>query len=220
MEQIKKKEQPKHFEGITIQATFALLSIVIGGLLTFVEEVNIRTLCTAFCIILLIAGVLSSVYFFASGGYKRLRDYSLSFGILLLILGCCGLIKSESLEASFVAYIGFAMLILGVLTLQNTIQLTVMKCRLNILAFTFALLILAASIISITGFEPVINAIENFPQMALLISGVFNLIGFLVTAVVLHQYHRLKERQRKEEDDGNVVGEGQGAEESEVHEEV
>lgn len=203
MEKTNKSEKVRRSDGIITQIVFAALSIVIGGALTFVQSVDTQILCIIFCVMLIISGVGYAAVFFISGGHKRLYDYRLSLGILLFILGCCGVFKAEALAGAFPIFAGVVTLMLGTMLLQSTIQLTVVGSRANILVFVFSILVLAASVISLTGFAPIMNTVEIFPQLSLMISGVFDLVSFILTAIVLRKARRQEEKQKAEAENKN-----------------
>lgn len=153
---------------------------------------------------LMISGVGCTAAFFLSGGHKQLYDHRLSLGILLFILGCCGIFKAGALAGAFPIFAGAVTLMLGMALLQSTVQLTVVGSRSNILFFIFSVMALAASVISLTEFSPVINIAEVFPQLSLMISGVFDLVSFLLTAAALRKAQRQEERQKAETKNKNA----------------
>ncbi len=202
--QINKSEKVRRSEGIILQIVFAVLSIVIGGTLTFVQNVDTQILCVIFCVMLMLSGIGYAVAFFLSGGHRRLYDHRLSLGILLFILGCCGIFKAGALADSFPIFAGAVTLMLGTMLLQNTVQLTVVGSRAKFLALVFSVLVLIASVISLTEFAPVMNIVEIFPQLSLMISGIFDLVSFIITAIILRKAQLQEEKKKAEAENKNA----------------
>lgn len=183
-----KREEPRHGpDGLTLQIALAVICLAIGGLLLFVPEIDVRTLCVASCVLLLLGGAASIAYFFISGGTRSLREYSFSLGVLLAVLGGCGFAQLDALAASFLTATGFLALVLGVFMIQSTVQLSALRSGLNILAFLFALVTLFGAVVTLTGFQPILLAAPVFPQAVLLAAGALSLVSLLMTALVLRQ---------------------------------
>ena len=156
--------------------------VLLGALLTFVPDIDIRTLCVVFCVVLVAAGVADIVYFFATGAFWRMDDYTFAFGVLLLILGCCGFTQLDSLEASFLSLMGILLLIVGVAALQNTVQLRLTGSVFWIGALVFTVLILFFGVVVITNVKAVINALGYW---LLIGGGALGLITMFVTGIFL-----------------------------------
>ncbi len=187
MENVKAPERKARRSGMILQIALAVICIALGGALLFVKELNVKIFCNIFCIALIVAGIACIAHFFITGAYRRISEYGFSLGILLVILGVCGFIRAEALSASFGTYTGFLTLLLGVIMIQSTVQLSVMRSGLNIVVFIFSLITLICSVIVIMGIKPILSAIGIFPQLSLLVSGVLSLISFVVTAITLHK---------------------------------
>ena len=156
--------------------------VLLGALLLCVPDIDIRTLCVLVCVVLVAAGVAAIVYFFATGAFWRMDDYNFAFGVLLLILGCCGFAQLDALEASFLPLMGILLLIVGVVALQNTVQLRLAGSVLWIGALVFTVLILFCGVVVLTNVKPVIDALGYW---LLIGGGALGLITMFVTGIFL-----------------------------------
>ena len=175
----------KHSGWLGLQIGLPVICLILGGALLLVPDLDAKLICTAACLLLLLAGLLSILSFFVRKGYRQLRDYSFSLGILLLALGGSGLARLDTLAGSFLTASGFPALAVSVILLQCAVQLTVLNRRTNLLVFIFALVSLFGSITVITGFRMVLDTIPVLPQLTLLLSGVFGLLALLLTGLAI-----------------------------------
>ncbi len=183
----KKEGKRRRMSGSALQLMLALASLLLGSLLTFVTELDVRTLCYVFCIVLVAAGVAAIAYFFLSGAYRRLDDYNFALGVMLMILGCCGFARIEGMEGSFLAYMGFLVLALGIVALQNTVQLRVVGSALWPVGLLFTAVILFGGITILLDIRAVWDKVQYW---ILIVSGVLGLAGLIMTAIVLHRTAR------------------------------
>lgn len=167
--------------GMIWQIALSVIGIVLSALLLFVPEIEPRTLCYILCGVLVAGGVAAVIAFFLREGYRRLRDYRFALGILLLILGCCGLLRIEEMAEAFTFYMGLTALILSVMILQGTVQLWVLKNRLWILNLILTILTLAGSTLVLANTTALFEKIPGFACWVLLITGGAGLISLLFT---------------------------------------
>ncbi len=179
------EKQTRRSGWLGLQIGLPLICLIFGGMLVLFPDLDAKLICTAVCLLLLLAGLLSILSFFVRKGYQVLRDYSFSLGILLLALGGSGLARLDTLAGSFLTAGGFLSLAVSVILLQCAVQLTVLNHRTNLLVFIFALASLFGSITVITGFRLVLDAIPDLPQITLLLSGSFGLLGLLLTGLAI-----------------------------------
>ena len=195
MAKTKKEGKERRMSGAALQAVLSAVALLLGVLLTFVADVNVRTLCYVFCAMLIAAGVAAIVYFFMSGAYRRLDDYNFALGVLLLVLGCCGFARIAALETSFQACMGILALIIGIIALQNTVQLKITDSSLWICMLIFTALIIFGGVTILIDIRAVWDLLEYW---ILIIAGVLGLIGLILTAVVLRGAAKREEKAAKE----------------------
>ena len=182
MARTKQEGKERRMSGAALQVVLSLVALLLGALLTFVAEVDVRVLCYVFCALLIAAGVAAIVYFFMTGAYKRLDDYNFALGVMLLILGCCGIAKIGALEGSFQVCMGILTLIIGVIALQNTVQLKITDSALWICTLIFTALIIFGGITILVDFRVVWNLLQYW---ILILTGVLALNSLIMTAAVL-----------------------------------
>ena len=180
----------KKLGGAWYQAVLSLVSVILGGAMLFVPGVQARGICYAGCLVLLAVGLVYVAIYFITGAYRRLRDRHFALGVLMLLLGVCGLIRLDALAGAFRTYLGVASLLLGIMLLQDTVQLTVLGSRWNILELIWTLLILFASVCLIAQFKAVLDLREDLPQLTLFIAGLLSFLSLGITALVVGKIRR------------------------------
>ncbi len=181
--------QERRNYGQAVQIILSVICILLGALLLFVPQIEVKTLSYAFCIALLVLGLISVVTFFASGGYKRLHDYRFAAGILLLVLGCCGIVRVQELADRFEIYAGLCALVLSAFILQGAVQMKIMKRGSWIAELVLTVLALVGSTFILAGVK-LIDRIKGFSAWVLVIAGIFSLISLLIVALGLHNAKR------------------------------
>lgn len=190
-----REKKPRRMSGAALQAVLSAVALLLGALLTFVPDVSVRTLCYAFCALLIAAGVAAIVYFFMTGAYKRLDDYNFALGVLLLILGCCGFAQIGALELSFRTWMGFLTLVIGVIMLQNTVQMRSVDSGLWICALIFTALVIFGGIVIVADITAVWNALGFWiPTVA----GALGIVTLILTAIALRGAAKRAEKAAEE----------------------
>ncbi|MBO4914899.1 MAG: DUF308 domain-containing protein [Oscillospiraceae bacterium] len=170
----------KKRDGLILQIVISVVCAAVGILLLFVQEVQESTLCSIFCYVLLAAGVVSIIAFFATKGHRRLHDYRFAYGVVLLVLGVVGLIRADALVAGLTVCIGLVTLVLAVVILQGFVQLRVVGNRIWIVELVLTVLSLAGSILVLLSVKPIFNLIKDFPYWVLTCVGIFSLVSLLL----------------------------------------
>lgn len=183
--------------GVWIRVAIAVVSIAIGALLLFVPAITTRIIAMSFSILLIVAGGAFITYFFTSGAFRRVRDNTFSIGVLLAILGICGLVKLDDLVTVFPFCIGLVTLLLGILMLQETVQLTVLGTKANIAEFVLTVLTVLAGIVVITDFRLILDSAPIFPELSLFIAGILTLVCLLISVIAIRAVRRRKEAEEK-----------------------
>ena len=165
--------------GLVLQIAGSVSAVILGVLLLFVPQVQVITLCYVICGVMMAVGLTGIVSFFLTGAYREMHDYQFSAGILLLILGACGLFRAEDMAERLEYYIGLASLVLAVVILQGTVQLWAMKSKVWGLDLLLTILSLTGSILVLAGVKPVLEAVPSLPYWTLFLVGVFSLVSLL-----------------------------------------
>lgn len=187
--------QARHPDALPLQILLALISILLGILLLFVPQISISVLCYFFCGGMIAVGIGMIVAFFVSDAYKLMHNYFFSIGVLIIILGCCGLIRNSELCDRFTFFIGVTALVLSVFILQNTIQMRVLNNSLWVADLILAIPSTIAAILVLVDLKPLLKWIPTFPHWALLVSSILSLISLLLTSIGLFVSNRKAARQ-------------------------
>ncbi len=190
-------------DSILNESTMSLLMMAVSsGVLAFMtlftknvsSEGIIRTGASLF----IVCGAFLSIKYLFGRGYMRLNDYSFSTGILLVILGICGLLSAPRLVYLQDTVFSLLTLVAGVYFLQCMIQFIRLNAGAWILEMIAAMLAIASSLIGLLNGRAVLNRINGFVPWALLISSGFAVISVLLSAMLVHAYRRRMEQAEKE----------------------
>lgn len=171
--------------GIITQVLLAAVGVAVGYLLLFSKTVEIGTLCQLLCGGLVTAGIISIVSFFLAGDYKRIDRYGFAIGVLLVMFGCIGFLRIDSLTSNFGIYMGMLSLILAVLTLQGTVQMKVLDYAVWILNLILTIVCLAGSFCVLAEIKAITDLVNGFSGWVLLINGICCLFSLIVTWICI-----------------------------------
>ena len=166
----------------------------------------ITTICQILCGGLIVVGVVSIVSFFVSGDYKRIDRYGFALGTLLILLGAIGLVRSADVASHFELYAGLLSLILGILTLQGTVQIKVLDYAIWILNLLLSLICLIGAFCVLSEITAVTGLVDGFPNWLLLIAGVSCLFSLLTTWICILLGRRSPQGRRRAQSRGSSQG--------------
>lgn len=176
-----KSYQKENQKGISyiLMILMSLLCVVIAGLLLFIPAIEVSTVCYTFCTGFILWGILHISKFFLSHAYRKRNDYSFSMGVLLVVLGCCGMIRMDAIIAKKDICFGMITLCMGILTLQSAIQLNALQYKYWMWDMAAAFVIILSSVFVITDTTILVQNIPSFSEWVLFVAGlisVFNII--------------------------------------------
>lgn len=183
---------------VVTQILLSAVAIGLGYLLLFNNTVQIATLCQLFCGGLVIVGIVSIIAYFVSNDYKRIDRYGFTLGVMMILLGCIGLLRMESLTANFEIYTGMLALVLGVLTLQGTVQVKVMDYAVWILNLILAIVSIGGAFCVLSNITFVTQLVAGFSNWMLLVCGGASLFSLLVTWICIMLVSRKEKKAQKE----------------------
>ena len=160
-----------------------VLSVISCFCLLCIENLNVETICRIFFLLFAVVGLLLIFYFFYKKQYLEWNQYGFSIGVLILILGCIGFIKSEILCDIFNLFIGFLVLLIGIFSLQWAIQLKFLRLDMDLVYF-----------------------IDQFPVWLLLISSLFNLLSLTWLSITILRFKKKKDNEKKEGEEDDQTG--------------
>ena len=173
--------QKENGKGISyiLMILMSLLCVVIAGLLLLVPAIEVSTVCYTFCTGFILWGILHISKFFLSHAYRKRNDYSFSMGVLLIVLGCCGMIRMDAIIAKKDICFGMITLCMGILTLQSAIQLNALQNKYWMWDMAAAFVLILCSVFVITDTTILVHNIPAFSEWVLFVAGlisVFNII--------------------------------------------
>ena len=183
---------------VITQVLFSAVAIAIGYLLLFGQSVQVLTLCQILCGGLVIAGIVSIASFFVSGDYKRIDRYGFTIGVLLVLLGCIGLLRISDLTKNFEMYTGLLALILAVLTLQGTVQVKVLDYAVWIINLIISIACIAGSFCVLSAITPITGLVDGFSSWVLLICGGSCIFSLIVTWICILLAGRREKKAKQE----------------------
>ncbi len=197
----KKAEEKKKNSGIisvVMTSIMSLIFITIASLMLFVKEVTIAYICYAVCGMAIVAGIFLIVRYFVTEAYRDLNEYWFAEGVLIVSLGICGLLKVDVLVSMFIAVVGVALLISGVVKLQSALDLRMMDD-----AVWFFMLMISVVII---GFSMCVllkpDMDKTYTWYVLLADGVLGLINIIYLYFRVKSYNKaeIKAKEKQEEE--------------------
>ena len=177
-------EQAKKPRGAVVRIIFSVACILIGALLLFVKEIELITLGYVLSSVLIVGGIYLATAFFISGAYKKLNDYRFAAGVLLAVLGLCGLIRASDVADRMEFYVGLSVLVLSSVMLQGAVQMRALGNRgIFIAELVMTALTAAAAVIVLTRLGAITDKVPNFAGAALLAAGFFSLLTLLLSYI-------------------------------------
>lgn len=189
--------------GTIFLAAVAVLFILVGSVMLFVEGIKELYLIYMISALLIALGIGLIVKYFVTEAYRSMHDYGFSGGALIVILGGSALARSGQLTAQIAVFVGLLVLSVAVVMLQQAMQLHIMRKKVWIVVLVISLLTLLASVLLLFDIHAVTGKIDGFAYWVLLIAGVLTLLCMLISGIGVkvfqHQEHEEMLRMEKEQ---------------------
>ena len=189
--------------GTIFLAAVAVLFILVGSVMLFVEGIKELYLIYMISALLIALGIGLIVKYFVTEAYRSMHDYGFSGGALIVILGVCALARSGQLTAQIAVFVGLLVLSVAVVMLQQAMQLHIMRKKVWIVVLVISLVTLLASVLLLFDIHAVTGKIDGFAYWVLLIAGVLTLLCMLISGIGVkvfqHQEHEEMLRMEKEQ---------------------
>ena len=189
--------------GTIFLAAVAVLFILVGSVMLFVEGIKELYLIYMISALLIALGIGLIVKYFVTEAYRSMHDYGFSGGALIVILGGCALARSGQLTAQLAVFVGLLVLSVAVVMLQQAMQLHIMRKKVWIVVLVISLVTLLASVLLLFDIHAVTGKIDGFAYWVLLIAGVLTLLCMLISGIGVkvfqHQEHEEMLRMEKEQ---------------------
>lgn len=189
--------------GTIFLATVALLFILVGGVMLFVDGVKELYLIYVLSALLIALGIGMIVKYFVTEAYRSMHDYGFSGGALVVILGGCALARSGQLTGQIAVFVGLLVLSVAVVMLQQAMQLHIMHKKVWPVVLVIALVTLLASVLLLFDSRSVTDKVSGFAYWVLLVAGILTLLCMLISGIgvklFLHQERDEMLRMQKEQ---------------------
>lgn len=204
--------------GTIFLAAVAVLFILVGCVMLFVDGMQELYLIYMISALLIALGIGLIVKYFVTEAYRSMHDYGFSGGALVVILGGCALARARQMTTQIGAFVGLLVLAVAVVMLQQAMQLHIMRKKAWIPVLAISLVTLLSSVLLLFDLQSVTGKVKGFAYWVLLTSGVLTLLCMLVSGIgvklFLHQEHnellRMQKEQRlafaREEDQKRLAG--------------
>ena len=188
--------------GTIFLAAVAVLFILVGSVMLFVEGIKELYLIYMISALLIALVIGLIVKYFVTEAYRSMHDYGFSGGALIVILGGCALARSGQLTAQIAVFVGLLVLSVAVVMLQQAMQLHIMRKKVWIVVLVISLVTLLASVLLLFDIHAVTGKIDGFAYWVLLIAGVLTLLCMLISGigVKVFQYQEHEEMLRMEKE--------------------
>lgn len=171
------------FLGTIFLAAAAVLFIVVGAVMLFVESISELYLTYMVSAILIALGIGLIVKYFVTEAYRSMHDYGFCGGALIVILGACGLARAGQVSAQIAVFVGLLVLAVAMVMLQQAMQLHIMRQKAWTGVLVVSLLTLLASLLLLFDIGSVAERVNKFAYWVLLFSGILTLACMVISGI-------------------------------------
>ena len=189
--------------GTIFLTAVALLFILVGSVMLFVDGVQEQYLVYMISALLIALGIGLIVKYFVTEAYRSMHDYSFSGGALIVILGGSALARAKELTGQISVLAGLLVLAVAVVMLQQALQMHIMRKSVWPVVLTIAVVTLLAAVVLLFDLRFLTGTIEKIAYWILLIAGILTLLCMVISAIgvklFLHQEKDELVRREKEQ---------------------
>ncbi len=193
----KKEREETNFFGMMTQIMLSSLFALTGALMLFVPGMKSLYFLYVTSGVLLVAGAWLMFRFFLKKGYQRITDYNFSIGLLIFVFGVVVLIRAGDMTEFFTTLLGILIAMEAAILLQLAIQIIGLHGKAWPLPMFSAIIVLAYSLLVLTGYKGIFKNNETLFYGCLFGSGLLGLISLIAAAGRSHSFK--KEEQAREE---------------------
>ena len=182
----------------------AVVFAAIAAVVLFVPGLELKPEYLGYLIgaALVIVGIVFIVRYFVTDAYKNMNAYGFSAGTLLVILGICALLRADAIGIAFDLVLGIAVLLMGIIILQHSLDLKRMSDFMWIVALISSLLAVACGVIMILKPSPEKIDYAKYNWWAVLISSglgfIFNIYTLIRVAIFNKHEKKTAEQEAKD----------------------
>lgn len=175
----------------------AIIFILVGACLLFVPQINLTNICYFLCASIVIAGIYMIVRYFLADGFKENSNYGFSIGVFCTVLGIIGFIKTNDIIGFFPAAIGILVLVLGVVLLQDSLDLKRMNNGIWVVIGVISLVVIGAAVICIINPFPDATTRQTVVAYLIFVDGILTILSKLIVMFSLRGYNKALEKRVK-----------------------
>lgn len=186
--------------GMGLGGVFAVsaIFIVLGLLLLLVPQIKPVYIAYAMSIAFVVVGIIWIVQYFLTEAYRNINRYGFSAGTLCVILGICAMLKAEAISGYFLLCMGILILVMGVVKLQNALDLKALEASTWKAVLGLALAVMICAVIVIMNPFQKTEDLARFTYIIMVADGIFSIISILCLAVRLKKCEKNKDMKTEE----------------------
>lgn len=186
--------------GLGLGGVFAVsvIFIALGLLLLFVPQIKPVYIAYVLSIAFVVVGIIWIVQYFLTESYRNINRYGFSAGTLFVILGICAMLKAEVISGYFLLCMGILILVMGVVKLQNALDLKALKDSTWKAVLGLALAVIICAVIVIMNPFRKTEDLARFTYIIMVADGIFSIISMLCLAIRLKKYEKNKDMENKD----------------------
>lgn len=149
---------------------------------------------------LLVWGITCTVRYFAKEEFRIISNYDFAFGIIILILSACMILRANEVSSYFHLLLGCLALVEGVVLLQHTIQMKQLKGAAWFLNLLMSLALIAFSVITILNLKKILDPNSQAFYILLVVAGLLGILSQILVAIRARRFRKseTEEKTRKE----------------------
>ena len=193
-------QKDSHMTNLLVIFT-ALVFIALSAVVLFVPNVELDPsyLCYVVGAAVIIAGIVGIVRYFVTDAYRNVNAYGFSTGTLLVILGICALLRADVLAGVIDLVLGIAVLLMGIIMLQHSLDLKRMSDAVWGLVIVLAVIVTACGVVLILKPSPIQISYDAVIWWIVFVSSALGLLVNIYTMIRVAIYtHREKKKAAQE----------------------
>ena len=155
----------------------AVCYLLIGIFFVAFPGIAVNTMVRVIAVAALIIGIVKMVEFFSSQKYEKPFRNSLTSGAAVTVLALFMLIQPQAIVSIFYVIIGAALIINGMIAIQDTINLRHFQTQKNFVMLLLGIVTLLLGILVLTNPFPTAKALIVASGIFLMIGGITNLVS-------------------------------------------
>lgn len=149
---VKPEENVRNRDGHSTNLLVIIMSLVLAaicGVMIFVDAIEPIFMVYALSATLIIVGLVMIIRYFMKDEYIDINSYSFSIGVFLCVIGICSLLRAEDILNAIDVVLSIVILIMGVIVLQHSLDLSRIKDPIWVFFVILAVLIIVCGFVGL-----------------------------------------------------------------------